>query len=325
MSIKKLFESANSGRNYLSDTDQKEAFKDVESERNLEQLSEKQSSFVPQVDYTKPSRFAKYGSAYYYYKGAIERILDYYPYDGSDAEINGFYNKLLDVEKYIFNNTYPRTHGYVTLGENTGTGSAVTDSYAVPTTKEYITLKGGPHAINSSGSLVEASSNAYSDKFQYSNVYDTDIYTTEGLPSDYGKGTRQSNLLSNFDTGVTIEFWLKKPTFKDTGVDANKETVFDLWTSGSHSASADYGRITVELTGGVSTSPFLLTVQSGNIGTGVFQQSIGSSNITTTTLSTWTHVALVMHNTGSDFVSKLYINGGLDDTNITTPQRRFKA
>ena len=221
MSIKKLFESANSGRNYLSDTDQKEAFKDVESERNLEQLSEKQSNFVPQIDYTKPSRFAKYGSAYYYYKGAMERITDYYPYDGSDAEINGFYNKLLDVEKYIFNNTYPRTHGYVTLAESTGTGGAEiaasgsggADAYIVPTTKEYITLKGGPNAINPSGSLVGASNNPYSDKFQYSNVYDTDIYATEGLPSDYGKGTRQSNLLSNFDTGVTIEFWLKKPTF----------------------------------------------------------------------------------------------------------------
>ena len=33
-------------------------------------------------------------------------ISGYYPYDGSDAEINGFYNKLLDVEKYIFNNLY---------------------------------------------------------------------------------------------------------------------------------------------------------------------------------------------------------------------------
>jgi len=321
MSIKKLFESANSGRNYLSDTDQKEAFKDVESERNLEQLSEKQSNFVPQIDYTKPSRFAKYGSAYYYYKGALERITDYYPYDGSDAEINGFYNKLLDVEKYIFNNTYPRTHGYVTLAESTGTGGAEiaasgsggADAYIVPTTKEYITLKGGPNAINPSGSLVGASNNPYSDKFQYSNVYDTDIYATEGLPSDYGKGTRQSNLLSNFDTGVTIEFWLKKPTFG-----AYKETVFDLWTSGSQSGSADYGRITIELTGAAGTSPFLLTAQSGSPGTGIFQQSIGSSNITTSTLSTWTHVALVMHNTGSDFVSKLYINGGLDDTNITT-------
>ena len=320
MSIKKLFGSVEDGRNYLSDTDQKEAFKDVESERNLEQLKEKQSNFVPQVDYSDPRFFARFGSAYYYYKGAMERITDYYPYDGSDAEINGFYNKLLDVEKYIFNNLYPRTNGYVELGEATTTSlSKLSGGYATPTTKEYITLKGGPNAIDSAGSLVKASNNPYSDKFQYSNVYDTSIYTTAGLPSDYGVGTRQSNLQCNFDTGVSIEFWLKKPTFGTC-----PETVFDLWTSGSQSGSVDYGRITVELTGASGVSPFLLTVQSGSAvsiepgmtAAGIFQQSIGSG-ITAASLDTWTHVALVMYNTGSDFASKLYINGGLNDTYVT--------
>ena len=270
MSIKKLFGSVEDGRNYLSDTDQKDAFKDIESERNLEQLKTKQSTFVPQIDYAKPRFFARFGSAYYYYKGAMQRITDYYPYDGSDAEINGFYNKLLDVEKYIFNNLYPRTNGYIKLAETTTTGSTgrvggAWQWYDIPNTKEYITFKGGPNAIDSAGSLVKASNNPYSDKFQYSNVYDTNIYTTEGLPSDYGVGTRQSNLQCNFDTGVTIEFWLKKPTFKNAGVVANKETIFDLWTSGSYSGSADYGRITLELTGGIDTTPFRLTVQSGSV------------------------------------------------------------
>ena len=107
MSIKKLFESTDTERNYSSDKTQKEAFKDVESERNLQQLKDKQSEFVPQVDYSNPVTFAKYGSAYYYYKGGIEHILDYYPYDGSDAEINKFYNGLLGVEKYVFRQPIP--------------------------------------------------------------------------------------------------------------------------------------------------------------------------------------------------------------------------
>ena len=101
--------------NLLSETNQKDAFKDVESERNLEQLKIKQDTYTPPVDYSNPVTFARYGSAYYYYKGAIERIHDYYPYDGSGAEINKFYNELLDVEKYIFDNLYPRTHGYIRL------------------------------------------------------------------------------------------------------------------------------------------------------------------------------------------------------------------
>ncbi len=57
--------------------------------------------------------------------------------------------------------------------------------------------------------IVRLVKHPYADKFQYSNIYDPDIYTTEGLPSNYGVGTRESNLQSNFDTGVSIEFWLK--------------------------------------------------------------------------------------------------------------------
>jgi hypothetical protein len=68
-----------------------------------------------------------------YYKSAIDRILDFYPYDGSDAEYNNFYNKSLDIEKFIFNTTYPRTNGFVDFK---GTS--------------HISLKGGPHTIAAS-------------------------------------------------------------------------------------------------------------------------------------------------------------------------------
>ena len=112
MSIKKLFNSTNKVRNYLSDTDDKSAFKDAESGRNVEAIKEKQEAYVPQIDYLKAENFARYGSAYLYYKSAIERVHDYYPYDGSEAEITEFYNGLLDIEKFIFNNLYPRTTGY---------------------------------------------------------------------------------------------------------------------------------------------------------------------------------------------------------------------
>jgi len=48
MSIKKLFDSTNKTRNYLSDTDQKTAFNEVESNKNVEEISTKQNTFVPQ-------------------------------------------------------------------------------------------------------------------------------------------------------------------------------------------------------------------------------------------------------------------------------------
>ena len=310
MSIKKLFDSTNKTRNYLSDTDQKNAFNEVESNKNVEEISTKQTTFVPQVDFSEPDNFVKYGSAYLYYKGAIERVYDYYPYDGSDAEINKFYNDLLDVEKYIFNNEYPRTNGYAILsadGWGTLNGS-LSSGYGLPNTTEYITFFGGPNT-SSYTKLSEAFNNPENSKFQSSNIFDQDIYTSDGQPSDYGTGTRQSNLRSSFDTGVTIEFWLKKDSFNNSLTE--KEVVYDMWNNNA-SGSADYGRMRVELTGAASGSPFLITALSGT--TGIYQQSIGSS-LTTASLGTFSHYAVAFYNDGSNLITKLYVNGVLNDTN----------
>ena len=52
MSIKKLFNSTNKSRNYLSNTNEKDVFEDVESEKNVRALKTKQDAFVPQIDYS---------------------------------------------------------------------------------------------------------------------------------------------------------------------------------------------------------------------------------------------------------------------------------
>ena len=96
MSIKKLFGSTDNPNNYLSDTTNRDAFQEVESARNANAIREKQQTYIPQIDYTNPSNFAKYGSAYLYYKSAMERVADYYPYDGSDAEVNEFFSSSED-------------------------------------------------------------------------------------------------------------------------------------------------------------------------------------------------------------------------------------
>jgi len=313
MSIKKLFDSTKNN-NYLSDATEKTAFQDVESERNFAALKKKEGDFTPQIDYAKPAEFAKYGSAYYYYKGALDRITDYYPYDGSDAEINEFLNGCNNVEDYILDNLYPRTNGYINLsvgGWGTLNGSVTSDGYGLPSTLEYILFKGGPHALSNSDSLVTQTPTSYNNKYQYANIYDTSIYTSAGLPSNYGSGSRESNLQSDFSQGVTVEFWLKKPAF--TNASSSKEVVLDVWTSGSLSSSADYGRITIELTGAASGSPFCITAQSGT--SGIFTASIGQ-NLTTASLSSWGHYALVLQNTGSDLKSQLYVNGALNHSQV---------
>ena len=63
MSIKKLFGSTNKSRNYLAETNEEDAFKDIESSRNMQEIATKQETFVPQIDYSKPQNFAKFGYA----------------------------------------------------------------------------------------------------------------------------------------------------------------------------------------------------------------------------------------------------------------------
>jgi len=342
MSIKKLFGSTDTSRNYLSDTSKKDAFKNVESAQNVAEIYKKQQRFVPQIDYLEPKDFAKYGSARLYYNSAINRIADYYPYDGSEYEITEFHNKSLDIEEYIFENRYPRTNGYARFSANGwGTRSSTTNGYGLPLSQEYIEFTGGPHTIGivgesdaSEGVAVSGSSIAAlfpddsTSKRTYSNVYDETIYTTAGLESgsylsgspgylgatNYGTGSRGSNLECNFDKGVTIEFWLKKDAF-DTDL-TTKEVIFDIWNDEAI-AQHDYGRVLLSIEKAPGDPPFILTVYSGS--TGFTDKRLGSSEVTEGTLanSSWKHYAITMQNSGSNFVTKLYVTGALDHTDAT--------
>ena len=283
MSIKDLFDRSTS---YVSSTSQKDAFSDAESSRNVEAIFEKQNTFEPQVDYSFPSSFAKFGSAELYYQSAIDRIIDFYPYDGSDAEYNEFYNKSLDIEKYIFNNLHPRTNGYVNFSSSS------------------ISLKGGPHTITStttSGLFKDPASS----KRETANVYDEDLYTTAGLPSDYGDGTRESNLKCDFDKGVTIEFWLKSDELPPQHQD-----VFHL----KNTSGGDELTIFLDGNVGASTSPFKMCLSASS--TKEIENQILGSTPTKATISNWNHYAISLINT-TDFVKvKFYINGVLDEERL---------
>jgi len=319
MSIKDLF-----GRNYLSDNNQKDLTADVESSTNLKAIKVKQDSFLPQVDYENPQTFARYGSANLYYKSAIDRIVDFYPFDGSDADINEFYNQSLDIEKFIFNKKYPRTTGYVNISADGWGTSTKINGYGIPSSLEYITFNGGPNVLNQTQDLKNLVPDPTNSKFQYNNIYDDNLYTNNGYPSDYGDGTRLSNLRSDFDTGVTIEFWAmtgSTPTVMNPLTE--RQVIFDMWNN-NPTASTDqsYGRIRIELGDQtVSNTPlFMVTVQSGTLSGTVEQfntSSIGSG-LDGHTLSDWKHYAFVLKNidtaTAPKLEIRLYVNGELNDT-----------
>jgi hypothetical protein len=114
---------------------------DVESANYIEQKQIYAQTFIPDLDYSSASNFVKFGSAEKYYQNSIDRITNEYPYDGSKAEKLEYYNTLNPLEKYIFDNEYPRTTGYVNFAPNGwGTQESTFGGIGVPNTKEYISF-----------------------------------------------------------------------------------------------------------------------------------------------------------------------------------------
>ena len=80
MSIKDLFDKT---KTYLPQTNNKELLDNVESSKNLVEKDILSNTFVPQIDYSEPENFTKFGSAYLYYNSAIKRIYDFVSNSGS--------------------------------------------------------------------------------------------------------------------------------------------------------------------------------------------------------------------------------------------------
>ena len=206
MSIKDLFN--NTGVPKIQKTvSSDEMVEQVESQEYVKAKDAEFEQFVPPIDFSTASNFAKFGSAELYYEKAFERIYQYYPYDGTLAEKAEFHNSSSYLDKYVFDNLYPRTNGYVNFD-----GSS-----------QYITVFGGPHTASNGmvGKTLDST-------FENSMLYDASKRRTSAF--EY-----------RVDRGATVEFWLKR----EASV-ASEETIFDIW-NGEETGSAGYGRIKVEL------------------------------------------------------------------------------
>ena len=106
MSLKDLFESTKTTTSSSAD---KTAY-EVESEAYVEAYITDKDTFVPSVDFSTASNFARYGSAEKYYVDSIERITNEYPYDGSRAEKVEFQNSSSYLDRWIlYNNSSSHT------------------------------------------------------------------------------------------------------------------------------------------------------------------------------------------------------------------------
>ena len=266
--------------------------KDAESLENVSETWRNKTEFVPQVDFSDPANFVRYGSAESYYEDAITRIYENYPYDGSSKEKQEYLNESTYIDLWMLENKYPRTNGYIILSALDGTFTSDDDGWQNPTVPEYISFVGGPHTA-SQGMDGKRLSSTFDD----SNKYDEDIYNNAGFT---GNGTRESNLKTDFGNGVTVEFW-----FTSDQTASRKHTVFDLWNSTTGSA-ASYGRLNIAYDR--SSSKFSVTAQSGT--SGINEELIGQD--LSTLQSSFHHYAFRFYNSGSDLKVDFYIDGKID-------------
>lgn len=157
------------------------------SDELLQEHSKLSNRYIPDVDYSDPKNFVRFGLASEYYKDCSTRILDYYPFDGSSKDKIEWENNCLDVDLYILKNHWPKTTGYANFSPN-GWGNDVSQTgstgFRLSDNPEYIKFKTGPNVDN----YYESSSTLY----------------------------RGGNFYLDSDKGTTVEFWLKKSSFAST-------------------------------------------------------------------------------------------------------------
>ena len=291
MTIKSLFNKDKSTK-VVSLTNKEEIASDVESVSNYTSQVEERRRFEPHVDYSFAQNFAKFGSARKYYADAIQNIYSSYPFDGSQNDKAQWMLSASGIDRYIFENEYPRTNGFVNIGYTYGSLNApAEDSYGSYGSDEYIFVKGGPNPDP-----------AGSDK-KLSNIF---LHSSSNF-YDVSKN-RDSNLELDGTTGIAVEFWMKKASY---GTESDKQVVFDLWNSASFGTDG-YGRFRIEARSSDTTKLFL-EVMSGSSGS--MEVEIGSG--LTTTDDKWHHYAVAVKNSGNNLSSRLYLDGALNQKVIS--------
>ncbi len=291
MSIKELFKNYKSNEIIEQQTIQS-ASAEIEGVDYLKEKTKSKEKFIPPIDFSTASNFAKFGSAELYYEYGFKRIYEQYPYDGTLAEKEQFKNSSTYFDEYILENLYPRTNGFVNFGVAGPTGGAAAASgyYFGSTQKEYIKFEGGPHTA--SGGMTGLK---FHDTFDKSTLFD---------PTN----KRENNLKIDLTVGNSIEFWLKKTGF-DPSI-AAKEAVLEITDQQNKhlriylSASAN------------GTNPFYLHLSGTTGATKELEVSLGSSTLLTSSIadSNWHHYAITIKSGSSGITSKLFVDSVLNNS-----------
>jgi hypothetical protein len=301
MSIKDLFEKGED--KILKASNVKNLKEEIESLALIEEDSKRKRTFIPPVDFTTASNFAKFGSAESYYQDSIKRIYKTYPYDGSKKEKVKWENESSYLDRFIFENLYPRTTGYINIGQDLSpVASGISDTYYVYNTNkpEYVFFKGGPNADPQGDYKQALDIGSSSLGISKANIWDHDV-------------NRTSNLRFNPASGSTVEFWMKKNSWAGdhANISSNAnvaEIIFDLWNSGSAtteiSSGGKYGRYAIYLDKATPTK-IKINQRSGSVA----HDTDLETNLSTIADSKWHHYTIVTRATGSTNLHRLYVDG----------------
>jgi hypothetical protein len=287
--IKNLFNKGQSNK-IVTNSNLSDLGRDIESPSFVESRVKQIKKFIPDVNFATASNFSVYGLAEEYYKNSIDYITNEYPYDGSrkekiDWELSGTY-----VDKYFFDNLYPRTNGFVNIGYDYGSVVDQTGIFSASANTEYIKFYSGPNQASGYDS-----SQKLSQYFTSSNAYFT------------GSG-QDVNIDIDGDQGFSFEFWLKKDGWSSTD-ESTGQVILDIWNSSS--VSTDRGQFTIYADRNNSDRLYC-SITSGSVNTNI---SLGTSLPITD--GNWNHYALVFKNEGSNLKSQLYLNSKLNATSTS--------
>ena len=280
MSIKKLF--GKKSNKITQEITQESTSKEIESFEFANAISQEKERVIPDVNFLEPESFARYGLAKKYYQDAITSVIKTYPYDGSKKEKIEWHNQSYDVTNYIYENKYPKTTGFITLGKEYGNTTSTIKDYDVTDRKEYIYFYGTLNTDNNATTLKK--------KFELSNKY------------DLAKG-RFYNLSLNGQDGATVEFYLHK----DNNLGSSKQVIFDLWNSSSYGTS-EYGRFKIETN---ANNEFIVEVSSGSSGTNPV--TIGTN---LNFVGEWHHYAIAFINQEQQLKLQLFQDGDIIEEKI---------
>ena len=284
-SLKSLYQNNKEGvtvSKYLKASSPDSLGEGVESAAHLKALKDRRNYFLPPIDYSRPANFVRFGSAYQYYKNAFEYIASYYPYDGSGLEKTSFYNDINPLEKYMLDEVYPKSTGFIRIAHPYKLAGSNASQYDNVSNYNYVQVFGGPHKTT---------------KF------------------DENKN-RTSNLEFGGTKGTTVEFFFNKSTLI-TPLESRKMAILDLTngTSVVSSASANYGRMRISLHSGSETQ-FYVTMLSGTNG---FLETAIPTTAGQITISdgTWRNFSFRFNTSGSTPTVDLFVNGECVETGVT--------